>query len=83
MQQGLEAELARDPSLALDRGRLLDVAYESHAGAYERGGFGNLTFPDQLSVAFTPELGDSFLNTKAYPVFAKTAHLVNWTKWSY
>lgn len=83
LQRGLEAELARNPDLVLNRADLLNAAYQSHSGAYERGGFGNLTIQDQMRVAFTPDLGDSFGNSKAYPVFADTLHLVNPTKWSY
>ncbi|WP_404421605.1 RHS repeat-associated core domain-containing protein [Nibricoccus sp. IMCC34717] len=69
LQRALERALQDNPSLALSRTGLMDAAYQSHAGAYERGGFFNLTVGDQFRVGWTPDAGD-LANTRAAAVYA-------------
>jgi RHS repeat-associated protein len=82
LQLGLEQALRMNPSIATNRKQLLDAGYRSHSGAYERGGFGTLTYGDQIRVAKTPSWGH-LLNPRAVPVYVDTLHLVNWTQVAY
>jgi len=60
LQVALEEAIAADPSLRDDPDALGQAAVESHYGAYERGGFGDLTLPEQAEFLEVIRLTDSF-----------------------